>query len=232
MTADPLTTVRGIAAPLLRADIDTDAIAPSRVRITSLGKSGYAEALFANWRFDARGREVPGFVLNQEPYRQACVLVTGPNFGCGSSRETAVWALRQSGFRVVIAPGFGAIFEANCFRNGLLPLTLPSREHRELVAEIFDTGSRPEVHVDLQRCQVQAVHGPVHRFDVDRRGRRLLLDGLDAIGETLLLAGSIEAFRSRDRIARPWIHTAQPGRPQAAPTWQPEPQPEPQPKPV
>ncbi|KZM73492.1 3-isopropylmalate dehydratase small subunit [Nocardia terpenica] len=206
MTGDPLTVVRGIAAPLLRANIDTDAIAPSRVRMTALSKSGYAKALFANWRFDAQGREIADFVLNREPYRRACVLVAGANFGCGSSRETAVWALRQSGFRAVIAPSFGAIFEANCYRNGLLPLALSPAEHAELTTEIFDDQQVSAVEVDLERCRVGAAHGPVHHFAVDERGRRLLLEGLDTVGETLLSADLIENFRARDRLARPWIY--------------------------
>jgi 3-isopropylmalate/(R)-2-methylmalate dehydratase small subunit len=212
VSGDPLTTVRGIAAPMLRANVDTDAIAPSRVRITTLAKSGYAKALFANWRFDSEGHEVPDFVLNQQPYRQACVLVAGPNFGSGSSRETAVWALRQSGFRTVIAPSFGAIFEANCFRNGLLPLALSATEHEKLTAEIFESQDEPAVEVDLELCQVKAVHGPVHRFSVDERGRRLLLEGLDTVGETLLLAHRIEQFRVGDRIERPWIYAITGGR--------------------
>jgi 3-isopropylmalate/(R)-2-methylmalate dehydratase small subunit len=206
VSGDPLTTVRGIAAPMLRANVDTDAIAPSRVRVTSLAKSGYAKALFANWRFDAEGREVPDFILNAEPYRHACILVAGPNFGCGSSRETAVWALRQSGFRVVIAPSFGAIFEANCHRNGLLPLALPAAGHQELTAEIFESQHQPEAEVDLELCQVKAVHGRAHQFSVAEHGRRLLLEGLDTIGETLLLADRIEQFRAGDRIERPWIY--------------------------
>jgi 3-isopropylmalate/(R)-2-methylmalate dehydratase small subunit len=215
MSNEPLITVQGIAAPILRSNIDTDAIAPSRVRVTSLAKSGYAKALFANWRFDEHGNEIEDFVLNQEPYRSARILVAGPNFGCGSSRETAVWALQQSGFRTVIAPSFGSIFESNCYRNGLLPLSLPADEHDELVNEIFNAQPEPTVEVDLQRLEVKATQGQVHRFSVDKRGRHLLLQGLDTIGETLLNVHQIEQFRNRDRAQRPWVYTTSDSRSEA-----------------
>ncbi|MBO1419204.1 3-isopropylmalate dehydratase small subunit [Streptomyces sp. FH025] len=203
-TVQPFHQVTGIAAPLLRANIDTDAIAPSRFRPASLSKYGYEAALFAGLRFDEDGAERPDFVLNQPPYRNAVALVVGPNFGCGSSRETAVWALRDFGIRAVIAPTFGSIFETNCLRNGLLPLSLPPAEHQRLADETFAPTASAHLTIDLDTCRVAAADGPQHTFTIDERSRRQLLSGLDTIGETLLLRETITRFRTRDRHRRPW----------------------------
>jgi 3-isopropylmalate/(R)-2-methylmalate dehydratase small subunit len=206
----PLRHVRGIAAPLPRDNVDTDAIAPSRLHVPGLGKDGYEAILFGNWRFHPDGGERDDFVLNQPPYRQAVILVAGANFGCGSSRETAVWALRGFGIRVVIAPSFGAIFQANCFRNGILPLPLPDADHTRLTDELYGTstgtGARPEAEVDLEGCRVRAVGGEWHAFSLDERGRHLLLAGLDEIGDILRYRDAIDRFRDRDRERRPWLY--------------------------
>ncbi|MFF3002291.1 3-isopropylmalate dehydratase small subunit [Kitasatospora sp. NPDC057940] len=218
-TVQPFHTLTGIAAPLLRADIDTDAIAPSRFRPATLSKYGYEAALFAGLRFDEDGAPRPGFVLDQTPYRDAVILVTGPNFGCGSSRETAVWALRDFGIRAVIAPSFGSIFETNCLRNGLLPLSLPPAKHRQLVEAAFAPAASARLRIDLDTCRLTTATGPqptfTTGFTIDERSRQQLLNGLDPIGETLLLRETITRFRTRDRRHRPWNYPAPPPRPQA-----------------
>ncbi|WP_235653556.1 3-isopropylmalate dehydratase small subunit [Mycolicibacter icosiumassiliensis] len=183
-----------------RANIDTDALSPSHFQPTELSKHGFKDALFMDWRRN------PEFVLNKAPYDQASILVVGPNFGCGSSRETAVWALRDAGFRAVIAPGFASIFETNCIRNGLLPLVLPPEIHQQLAAETFDTRHEPRIRIDLVAGEVGAVDGPRHPFAIDERSRNQLISGLDAIGQTLLLRNRIDDFRRRDQQQRPWIY--------------------------
>ncbi|MEE6163346.1 MULTISPECIES: 3-isopropylmalate dehydratase small subunit [unclassified Mycolicibacterium] len=214
---EPFTRVTGIAAPLLRANVDTDAISPSHFKPAELSKHGFRDALFLDWRHSTDGTAEPGFVLNQDPYRQATILVAGPNFGCGSSRETAVWALRDAGFRAVIAPSFAMIFETNCVRNGLLPLALPQDLHRQLTEETFVPHSQPRIEIDLVNCQVGAVAGPRHNFTVDPRARDQLLSGLDAIGQTLQYRTDIERFRRKDRQHRPWIYPTP--SPEAPITW-------------
>jgi 3-isopropylmalate/(R)-2-methylmalate dehydratase small subunit len=206
---EPFVRVSGIAAPLLRSNVDTDAITPSRMRMT-LSKRGYGDFLFANWRFDEHGEEQPTFVLNQDPYRQAKILVAGDNFGCGSSRETAVWALRDFGIRAVIAPSFGLIFENNCHRNGMLPVVLASDDHDQLVRETFppEDDGPPVVTVDLEARVVITKAGTRLGFPVADRVRGSLLRGLDAIDETLLHREAIERYRARDRQRRPWIYAS------------------------
>lgn len=210
----PFTRVTAIAAPLLRNNIDTDALSPSHFKPKELSKHGFKDALFMDWRTTSDGQPDPDFVLNQSPYDHAGVLVAGDNFGCGSSRETAVWALRDAGFRAVIALGFASIFETNCIRNGILPLSLPPEVHRQLVTEIFQSAREPRVTIDLNACQVNATDGPVHAFTIDDRARNQLLSGLDAIGQTLTLRDRIDDFRRKDQLQRPWIYR----RPALTPT--------------
>lgn len=198
--------VRGVAAPLMRANIDTDLIIPSR-EITAPGKEGYGEKLLAPWRYlpGAHGErsENPDFVLNQAPFRNAIVLITGENFGSGSSREAAAWAVRQFGFRCVIAPSFGTIFQNNCYRNGVLPVTLPPAEVEALAQEAISGAL--SLTIDLLECAVRHPSGRRLCFDVPPNERRMLLEGLDDIGLTLKRSGEIEAFQRTDRVARPWI---------------------------
>lgn len=200
---EPLLRVEGVAAPLLRDNIDTDVIIPSR-DITSPSREGFGEKLFAPWRFLAPGGpENPGFVLNREPWRQARFLVAGRNFGCGSSREMAVWALVQFGIRCVIAPSFGAIFRANCIRNALLPLELP----HEVVAALADAAGRGPLvlQADVPAQQLHLPDGTVHAFALDAEEREMLLSGLDAIDRTWQHRDAIEAFEAADRLRRPWM---------------------------
>jgi 3-isopropylmalate/(R)-2-methylmalate dehydratase small subunit len=195
--------IEGIAAPLHRPNIDTDAIIPSR-EITSPGREGYGEKLFAPWRYlGPDRRENPEFVLNRAPFRAAPILIAGDNFGCGSSREMAAWALRQFGIRVVVAPSFGAIFRSNCLRNGILPVVLPAATVAVLAvrAEAGDLA----LSVDLGTCLVTTPDGASHAFAVEARERQMMLEGLDDIALTLRRKGEIEAFQARDREARPWI---------------------------
>lgn len=211
--------IEGVAAPLLRDNIDTDVIIPSR-EITSPSREGYGAKLFAPWRYHAPGGpENADFVLNQGPCRQARILIAGANFGCGSSREMAVWALAQFGIRCVIAAGFGAIFRDNCIRNGLLPVELPAATVATLAA---CAASRPAGWcVDLSTCTVHEPSGTTHPFTIDAHEREQLLAGRDAIDLTWQHRSAIEAFEAADRQRRPWIWAtpcaSEPACPQEAP---------------
>ncbi|AOZ09137.1 3-isopropylmalate dehydratase small subunit [Cupriavidus malaysiensis] len=203
---EPFVTLRGLAAPLLRANIDTDLIIPSR-EITSPGADGYGDKLLSPWRYqtgaDGQRRERPEFVLNRAPFRQATILLSGENFGSGSSREAAVWAVRQFGFRCVIAPSFGAIFQNNCYRNGVLPVVLAADVVGALAQEA--EGGALWLEVDLRACQVRHADGRGWTFAVPASERAMLLEGLDAIGLTLKRHAQIEAYQAATRAARPWI---------------------------
>lgn len=213
MTPEAFERHEGLAAPLWRPDVDTDVIVPSR-EITGPERDGYGVKLFAPWRYLDGRRENPDFVLNREPFRRATVLVAGPNFGCGSSREMAAWAVRQFGFRVVIAPSFGAIFRANLLRNGVLPVMLPVAI-AEALAKRAEAGDL-RVAADLRDMTITAA-GERHAFALDERERLRLLEGLDEIALTLRQAGSMAAWRERDRAERPWAWVAGEGSP-APPT--------------
>lgn len=202
---EALRRVEGVAAPLLRPNIDTDTLIPSR-EITSPGRDGYGEKLFAPWRYlDAQRTENPDFVLNRAPFRQARILIAGENFGCGSSREMAVWALRQFGLRCIIAPSFGAIFRDNCVRNALLPVQLDASVVAALGAAA-ESGTLC-LCVDLEAGEVIEAGGRRHRFAFDAVEREMLLTGLDAIDLTWQQRAQIEAFEAADRQRRPWIWT-------------------------
>jgi 3-isopropylmalate/(R)-2-methylmalate dehydratase small subunit len=197
--------LNGLVAAIMRPNIDTDVIIPSR-EITSPSREGFGEKAFASWRYlEPDRRPNPDFVLNRAPFDRAEILITGDNFGCGSSREMAVWALRQFGFRCVIAPSFGAIFQANCYRNGVLPVALPAADVEALGREA-ESGTL-ELMVDLETCTVSAPDGRIFRFQVAAPERAMLLEGLDAIGLTLKRLDAILAFQSRDRERRPWIYS-------------------------
>ena len=190
----PFTTLTSIVAPLPQDNVDTDAIIPSREMKTT-GKTGLADGLFAAQRYtDASTRtENPDFVLNQPEYRTTRILASGANFGCGSSREHAVWALAEYGIRCVVAESFAPIFYNNCIRNGLVPIVLP----RAVIATL----SGGAATVDLA---AQTVNG--HRFDIEEEAKMMLLEGLDAIDLTLKHRAAITAWQAIDRAARPWIY--------------------------
>lgn len=200
-------TLTAIAAPLLRINVDTDAIIPSR-EMKTVSKTGLAGGLFAGWRYKAPGSrdEDPDFVLNREPYRRAEIILAGANFGCGSSREHAVWALREWGIRSVIAPGFGAIFYGNCVRNGIVPVVIDEAMVTELARQVEADPVRARVTVDLEHCRVTAPGGLEHPFTMAPADREMLLEGLDPIGVTMKRDDEILAFQARDRLRRPWIY--------------------------
>ncbi len=205
-------THTGLAAPLMAANIDTDLLIPSR-EINHPGRDGFGPKLLAPWRYrqNAAGEreENPDFILNQTPFRQATVLLAGDNFGCGSSREAAVWALRQFGFRSVIAPSFGSIFRNNCYRNGLLPVVLAAADVAALAQAA--AGGALRLTVSLRDCAVSHTGAAPLRFDLPASERAMLLEGLDAIGLTLKRHEAIAAFEQADRLARPWMWSAQGG---------------------
>ncbi|MFN6253136.1 MAG: 3-isopropylmalate dehydratase small subunit [Alphaproteobacteria bacterium] len=198
------TKLTGIAAPLPKANVDTDQIIPARF-LKSISRLGFGKNLFANFRFKEDGSENPDFVLNQEPYRKAEVLIAFENFGCGSSREHAPWALLDFGIRCVIAPDFADIFNNNCFKNGVLPVRLP-REICEKLMEDAKMGGNARITVDLERQVVVRPNGEEIPFQIDPLRRHLMLNGLDDIGQTMQHAPAIDSFESRQRAAQPWLY--------------------------
>ncbi|MGZ5970709.1 MAG: 3-isopropylmalate dehydratase small subunit [Polyangiales bacterium] len=202
----PFTRLRAIAAPLLRDHVDTDAIIRSR-DIDRVSKSGFGNALFTNWRYlDAAGTENPRFVLNQEPYRRASILLAGEDFGCGSSREAAVWALAGFGIKCIVAVSFGAIFRSNCFANGLLPVVIDRKAVEALALQVEESRGHALVTIDLPASVVVTPRGERLGFTVSHRHREMLLEGLSAVGATMRKIGEIDAFERADRMRRPWIY--------------------------
>ncbi len=201
---DAFTTLTGIAAPLPMANVDTDKIIPARF-LKTIARTGLGKSLFANLRYKEDGSENPDFVLNKEPYRRAEILIAYENFGCGSSREHAPWALLDFGIRCVIAPDFADIFHNNCFKNGILPVRLP-REVCEQLIEDAKLGANARLTVDLDRQVVVRPNGEEIPFQVDPLRRHLLLNGLDDIGQTLQHAPAIDGFEARQKAAQPWLY--------------------------
>lgn len=199
----PFTRVRGIAAPMPRDNVDTDAIIPSR-ESTSVSRDGYGERLFANWRYQPETRvENPDFILNETRFRRAVALIAGHNFGCGSSREAAVWSLSQFGIRSVIAKSFGEIFRKNSVGNGLLPIVLDEAAVDTLTR--WATDHAEPITIDLVDCRVVAGCGG-WLFTLDPLDREVLLEGLNPIDLTLKSRDQITAFQARDADDRPWIY--------------------------
>jgi 3-isopropylmalate/(R)-2-methylmalate dehydratase small subunit len=199
----PFTTLTGIAAPLPRANVDTDQIIPARF-LKSISRAGFGKNLFANFRYDEAGAERPDFVLNQPPYRQAEILIAFENFGCGSSREHAPWALLDFGIRCVIAPDFADIFHNNCFKNGILPVKLP-RAVCEALMEDARLGGNARITVDLERQLVVRPNGEEIPFQIDPFRRHLLLNGLDDIGQTMQHETAIDSFEAKRASRQPWL---------------------------
>jgi 3-isopropylmalate/(R)-2-methylmalate dehydratase small subunit len=196
---------RGIAVPMMRINIDTDQITPGR-ELIRVHREGYAASLFANLRYIGDRTPDPAFILNQEPWSGATILLADRNFGCGSSRESAPRALREYGFRAVIAPSFGGIFHGNSFRNGLLPVELPIEQVRVLADQMQAAGGHAEVEVDLEQQTVTAPDGTRFAFRAPAVLREMLLRGVDEIDVTLARTARIEAWRERDRQRRPWAY--------------------------
>jgi 3-isopropylmalate/(R)-2-methylmalate dehydratase small subunit len=207
MSMEKFTVLEAIAAPLMRINIDTDVIIPSR-EMKRVSKEGLSDGMFANWRYTEPGgrEENPDFVLNQEPYRQAKILLSGDNFGCGSSREHAVWALAEWGIRCIITPQFGNIFYGNCVRNGILPVVLANELVASLVSQVEADPVNNKIKIDLRSCIVKAPDGAEHSFDIAPADQEMLLEGLDAIAVTMRRDDEILAFQARDRLNRPWIY--------------------------
>ena len=207
--AEPFTRHTGLAAPLMIDNVDTDQIIPSR-EMRTVGRAGLREGLFAGWRYASPDTREPNpdFVLNQPAYQGATVLISGVNFGCGSSREHAVWALAEFGVRAILAPSFGEIFYANCTRNGVLPAPVPADTLAALAAHVAADPAQNVVTVDLAEQTIQAVGlaGIVARFDIAPFPKRMLYEGLDPIGLTLTRGEEIAAFHAADRLARPWVY--------------------------
>jgi 3-isopropylmalate/(R)-2-methylmalate dehydratase small subunit len=204
----PFHKLTAIAAPIMQSNIDTDVIIRIERLVGNNIRSTLGKWAFGSLRYLPDGSENPGFILNREPYRQAEILVTGPNFGCGSSREGAVWSLQEMGIRAVIGSGFGDIFFANCFQNGILPIILDKKVVDGLAAEIEITQGAGRVAIDLKAQTITSPAGKTLRFDIDPRRRDGLLQGLDEVMLTLKRDDDIRAFQAADRAARPWIHFA------------------------
>ena len=197
----PFTSLIAVAAPLPIANLDTDQIIPKQFLVT-VDREGLGKGLLYDLRFDAEGKEEPDFVLNQEAYKGAAILIGGANFGCGSSREHAPWAFADFGIRCILAPSFADIFYENCINNGLLPAKLPQEAIDALVEEA--KGGNHRFVVDLQTQLVSAPSGKTYTFEIDAGRRDKLLKGLDAIGMTLERADDIAAFEERRRVGAPW----------------------------
>jgi 3-isopropylmalate/(R)-2-methylmalate dehydratase small subunit len=200
-------TVAGPAVAMLRDNIDTDAIIPVPYMLAGM-RPDYGRGLFGNWRYARGFEERPDFVLNRPEYRQAKLLIAGANFGCGSSREMAVWALDGFGFRCVVAPSFGEIFFNNCFKSGFLPVVLPAEQVARLAAEAERVAGREAFTVDLVGQVVAAPSGELARFEIDAERKTMLLEGLDEIALTLRDEAAIAEFQRRDRAQRPWVYEA------------------------
>jgi 3-isopropylmalate/(R)-2-methylmalate dehydratase small subunit len=196
------TSLTGVAAPLPLRNVDTDMIIPKQFLKTIL-RTGLGKSLFFEMRYDQEGKEVVDFVLNQPAYRKAQILVTGENFGCGSSREHAPWALLDFGIRCVIAPDFADIFYNNCFENGILPIKLPQADVDKLMDDA-SRGANATLTVDLETQEIRGPDGGVIKFDIDPFRKHCLLNGLDNIGLTLEKQQAIKAFEERSQTARPW----------------------------
>ena len=202
---EPFAVHAGLAAALPRDNVDTDQIIPSR-EMRAVSRNGLGASLFAGWRYrDPDSREPdPDFILNQPSQAGTSILIAGANFGCGSSREHAVWALADFGIRAIIAKSFGAIFHGNCLRNGVLPVTLAEDD----VAMLMGQAGGKQIVIDLPRQTVNWTADTVwtRRFDIDGFAKRLLVEGLDPIGLTLKQDDAIAAFLRRDTAARPWLY--------------------------
>ena len=200
---EKFTVLTATAAPLMRPNIDTDSIIRVE-RMVGLAKEQLGPWALEMMRYRPDGSEDPGFVLNREPWRNARIIVAADNFGCGSSREEAVWALHGLGIRSVIAPSFGDIFFGNCFNNGMLPIRLPEAAVNAIAAEVGEAAGST-LTVDLEAQCVLTASGARHPFEIEAMRRRMLLEGMDAIGLTLTHDKDIAAFQLLDRERRPWL---------------------------
>ncbi len=197
------TKLTGVAAPMPQANVDTDKIIPARF-LKTIKRTGLGKNLFDPMRYLPDGSENPDFILNQGPYRKAEILIAHENFGCGSSREHAPWALLDFGIRCVIAPDFADIFHNNCFKNGILPIRLP-RAVCDALMEDARMGGNARISIDLERQVVVRPNGTEIPFEVDALRKHFLLNGLDDIGQTMQRAPAIDAYEAKRQTERPWV---------------------------
>jgi 3-isopropylmalate/(R)-2-methylmalate dehydratase small subunit len=204
---EALQHLRAIAMPLLRANVDTDAIIPSR-EMKTVSKTGLKDGLFAGWRYRTGTTRDPNpeFILNQSVYSAAQIILGGENFGCGSSREHAVWALHEYGFRAVVAPSFAPIFYNNCIRNGVAPISLTSEQIGQLAAHVTADPVRNLLDIDLIHCLLRSADGKEYRFVMEQEAHEMLLEGLDAIDLTMKQGPALTAWLAQDKTLRPWIY--------------------------
>lgn len=200
---DKFNKLTGIAAPMPLINIDTDMIIP-KLFLKTIKRSGLGKNLFDEMRFNGDGSENPDFVLNQPAYRDTQILVAGDNFGCGSSREHAPWAIKDFGITCVISTSFADIFFNNCFKNGILPIVLP-KEHVDILMKDAEKGANARMTVDLEAQEITTSDGDVIKFEVDGFKKQCLIEGLDEIGLTLQKADSISKFETMAASARPWV---------------------------
>ena len=200
---EKFTTLSGIAAPMPLVNIDTDMIIPKQF-LKTIKRSGLGANLFDEMRFTLEGDEIPDFVLNKPQYREAQILVAGDNFGCGSSREHAPWAIADFGIRCVVSTSFADIFYNNCFKNGILPIVLPE-DQRDMLMKDAEKGSNARIEVDLEAQTITASDGTTFNYEVDAFKKHCLLNGLDDIGLTMEKAGSIDSYEAEASAARPWV---------------------------
>ena len=201
---EKFTKLTGVAAPLPMINVDTDNIIPKQF-LKTIERTGLGKSLFFDMRYGADGNEVPDFVLNRAPYRKACVLVAGENFGCGSSREHAPWALLDFGIRCVIAPSFGDIFYNNCFKNGILPVRVSEAELEKLMDDA-GRGANATLTIDLEKQEITGPDGGLIAFEIDPFRKHCLLNGLDDVALTLEKVARIDAYEAEKKATQPWLH--------------------------
>ena len=199
---EKFTRLEGVAAPLRIINVDTDMVIPKQY-LKTIKRTGLGKGLFSERRYKDDGSENPDFVLNKPAYRKAKILVAGDNFGCGSSREHAPWALMDFGIRCVISTSFGDIFYNNCFKNGILPIRV-SQDDLDKLFDDADRGANATITVDLEALEIRGPDGGVVKFDLDAFKRHCLLNGLDDIGLTMEKAGAIASFEKKNAAERPW----------------------------
>jgi 3-isopropylmalate/(R)-2-methylmalate dehydratase small subunit len=200
---EPFNKLEGVAAPLNMINVDTDMIIPKQY-LKTIHRTGLGKALFDEMRFNPDGSEKPDFVLNKPAYRKAKILVTGDNFGCGSSREHAPWALLDFGIRCVIAPSFADIFYGNCFKNGILPIALPQEEINKLMDDAM-RGANAVISIDLEAQEIRGPDGGMIKFEVDAFRKQVLMNGWDDIALTLRDEGKISTFEKNQQTQTPWL---------------------------
>jgi len=200
---DKFTKLTGVAAPMPRVNVDTDAIIPKQY-LKTIKRTGLKAGLFYEWRTTQDGTENPDFILNKPAYKNAKIMIAGANFGCGSSREHAPWALLDFGIRCVIAPSYGDIFFNNCFKNGMLPIVLPQEQVDELMKDA-EKGANATISIDLEKQEITRPDGGIVKFEVDPFRKFCLLNGFDDIGLTLRDKTKIDGFEAERRRSMPWL---------------------------